>query len=236
MTNRRLENRLILVTGASRGIGRAVAEALARQGAHLILVARTVGGLEEADDEIKRAGGSATLVPLDLTDFDAIDRLGASIYERWGKLDGLVGNAAMLGSLSPLGHIKPDSWKQLLDVNLTANWRLLRSLDPLLRRSDAGRVLFVTSAVGHEPRAYWGGYAVSKAALEMMAFIYAEETRSSPVRVNVINPGGTRTRMRADAYPGEDPATLPTPEDIAPRFVDLMLPSCTKHGECVEVR
>lgn len=232
----RLAGRLMLVTGASRGIGRAVASALAKEGAHVVAVARTVGGLEDLDDEIQKEGGSATLVPLNLTDFDALDRLGASLFERWGKLDGFVGNAAMLGALSPITHVKPDSWKTLIDLNLTANWRLVRSLDPLLKRSDAGRVVFVTSSVGNRPRAFWGGYAVSKAALEMLALVYAEECRTTRVRVNIVDPGAVRTRMRAEAYPGEDPATLPTPAEIAPALVELLLPSTESHGERVTIR
>lgn len=236
MTERHLEGRLAVVTGASRGIGRAVAVALARAGAHVIAIARTVGGLEELDDEIQAAGGSATLVPVDLTDFDAIDRLGASIYERWKKLDILIGNAAMLGPLSPLGHIKPDAWKNVIDLNVTANWRLIRSLDPLLKLSDAGRVVFVTSGVGHKPRAYWGGYAVSKAALEMLALTYAAECATTNIRVNLVNPGATRTKMRAQAMPGEDPETLPKPETLAALFLSLVDPSLNKHGERIDAQ
>jgi len=228
----RLAGRVALVTGASRGIGRAVAVTLAREGAHLVLVARTSGALEEVDDEI---GGGATLVPLDLTDYDAIDRLGAALYERHGKLDVLIGNAGILGNLSPLGHISPKVWDQVMAINLTANWRLIRSMDPLLRQSDAGRVVMVTSSVGHKPRAYWGAYAVSKAALENLTLTYAAEVEKTPIRVNLVNPGGTRTRMRAQAYPGEDPQTLKTPEDIAGRFVELCLPECSRHGELVSL-
>ncbi len=227
----RLAGRVALVTGASRGIGRAVATALAREGAHLILVARTSGALEEVDDVI----GGATLVPLDITDYDAIDRLGAALYERHGKLDVLIGNAGILGNLSPLGHISPKVWDQVIAVNLTANWRLLRSMDPLLRQSDAGRVVMVTSSVGHAPRAYWGAYAASKAALENLTFTYAAEVEKTSIRVNLVNPGSTRTRMRAHAYPGEDPETLKTPEDIADAFVELTLPACTRHGELISL-
>ena len=226
-----LSGRVALVTGASRGIGRAVAVALAREGAHLVLVARTSGALEEVDDEV----GGATLVPLDLTDFDAIDRLGAALFERHGKLDILVGNAGILGNLSPVGHIDPKVWDQVIAVNLTANWRLLRATDPLLRQSDAGRVVMVTSSVGHKPRAYWGAYAASKAALENLTLTYASEVEKTPIRVNLLNPGGTRTRMRAHAYPGEDPATLKTPEDVAGHFVELCLPSCQRHGDLITI-
>ncbi len=220
-----LEGRIALVTGASRGIGRAAAIALAKAGAHVILTARTVGGLEEADDEIREAGGSATLVPMNLRDFDAIDRLGASIYERWGRLDGFLGNAGVLGQLSPLAHLEPKTFQEVLDVNLTANWRLIRSLDPLLRLSDAGRVLFVTSGAARKHTAYWGAYALSKAALESLALTYAAECETTKVKVNLINPGPMRTAMRKKAMPGEDPAKLPVPEDLAYRVVEMLSPT-----------
>ncbi|MBN9590986.1 MAG: SDR family NAD(P)-dependent oxidoreductase, partial [Alphaproteobacteria bacterium] len=181
-----LENRIALVTGASRGIGRAAALALAAQGAHVIAIARTVGGLEELDDEIRKAGGSATLVPLNLKDFAALDRLGASIFERWGRLDAFLGNAGTLGVLTPLGHLEPKVFQELLDINVTANWRLIRSLDPLLKQSDAGRVLFISSTVARKPRAFWGGYAMSKAALESLALTYAAECEGSAIRVNLF--------------------------------------------------
>ena len=227
----RLEGRIALVTGASRGIGAAVAELFARHGAHLILAARTVGGLEETDDRIRAAGGEATLVPMDLTDTEAVNRLGASIYERWGKLDILVANHGLLGVLSPIAHYDPKLWDEVMAANLTACQRLVRSLDPLLRQSDAGRAVFVTSgaAVGERPN--WGAYAVSKAALEAMIRTYAGETRRTNLRVNLLDPGPVRTAMRATAYPGEDPATLKTPEDIAPAFLDLAAPDCIAHGE-----
>ena len=203
MSGGRLENRIALITGATRGIGRAVAKRFAAEGANLILVGRTTGALEEVDDEIRSISGrNATLVPMDLTDYDAIDRMGAALFERFGKLDILVGNAGMLGTLSPLAHLDPKVWDQVMAVNTTANWRLIRSMDPLLRMSDAGRVVMVTSTVGHEPRAYWSAYAVSKAALEMIAKIYAEETVTTNVKVNILNPGATRTNMRARAFPG----------------------------------
>lgn len=232
--SKRLQGRIALVTGASRGIGAAVARRFAEEGAHLVLTARTTGGLEEIDDEVQKITGEpATLVPLDLTDFDAIDKLGAAIYERFGKLDVLVGNAGVLGTLSPIGHIDPKVWDQAMAVNTTANWRLIRSLDPLLRASDAGRAIFVTSTVGREARPYWGIYAVSKAAMEMTVLIYAAEMAKTNVRVNLINPGATRTAMRAEAFPGEDPETVKTPNSIAGRFVDLAEAASTRNGELV---
>jgi NAD(P)-dependent dehydrogenase (short-subunit alcohol dehydrogenase family) len=220
-----LEGRIALVTGASRGIGRAAAIALAKAGAHLVLVARTVGGLEETDDEIQKIGGSATLVPMNLRDFDAIDRLGASIYERWGKLDAFLGNAGVLGMLTPLAHLDPKTFQEVLDVNLTANWRLIRSLDPLLRQSDAGRVLFVTSGAARKHVAYWGAYALSKSALEILALTYAVECEPTNVKVNLINPGPMRTLMRQKAMPGEDPAYLVKPEDMAYKVVEMLCPA-----------
>ena len=228
-----LENRIALVTGASRGIGRAAAIALARAGAHVILLARTVGGLEEADDEIQKAGGGATLVPLNLRDFEALDRLGASIHERWGKLDAFLGNAGVLGALTPLSHLDPKVWQEAIDVNVTANWRLIRSLDPLLRASDAGRVLFVTTGAARKHTPYWGVYAVTKAALESLALTYAEECAGTNVKVNLFSPGPLRTAMRKRAMPGEDPETLRPPEAVAPEIVELLSPSCTKNGELV---
>ena len=232
---KRLEGRVAVITGASRGIGRAVAKRFAEEGAHIIAIARTTGALEELDDEIQAAGGHATLVPLDMEDLDAIDRLGQAINDRWGKLDILVGNAALLGTLAPIAQIEAKEWDQLIKVNLTANWRLVQSLDPLLQKSDAARCVFVTSSVGHEPRAYWGSYAVSKAGLEMMAGIYAQETEKTNIRVNMINPGGTRTNMRAKAMPGEDPQTVKSPEDVTEYFLELCEPACVKHGELVEL-
>jgi len=231
-----LSGRVALVTGASRGIGRAAAIALAREGAHVILVARTVGGLEEVDDEVRNAGGSATLVPLDVKDFPALDRLGASIFERWGRLDAFLGNAGVLGVLTPLAHLDPRVFQQLLDVNVTANWRLIRSLDPLLRQSDAGRVLFITSSVARKHTAYWGGYAMSKAALESLALTYASECENTGVRVNLLNPGPLRTAMRARAMPGEDPQSLNPPEAAAPVIVRLLSPANTGNGELINLR
>ena len=231
-----LENHIALVTGASRGIGRAAAVALGAAGAHVICIARTVGGLEEADDEIKAAGGSATLVPLDLKDFEALDRLGASIFERWKKLDIFFGNAGILGVLGPLSHLQPKEFGKLLDINVTANYRLIRSLDPLLRQSDAGRVLFVTSGVARNPRPFWGGYAMTKAALESLALTYAAECDGTNVKVNLFNPGPMRTVMRAKAMPGEDPGTLPKPESAAPMIVELLSPSNQRNGELMKFK
>ncbi len=231
--SRPLENRIALVTGASRGIGRAVAVELARQGAHVIALARTQGGLEELDDEIRGLGGAATLVPCDLNDFDALDRLGAAIFERWSKLDVFLGNAALLGSISPLPHLDPKEWDKVMAVNVTANYRLIRSLDLLLRASDAGRVVLMTSGAGHKAdlSPYKGLYATSKAAVDAIGRTYAAETRTtSNVCVTLVTPGYVRTRMRAQAMPGEDPMTLPTPEDIAPQIVKLCTPAWTETG------
>jgi NAD(P)-dependent dehydrogenase (short-subunit alcohol dehydrogenase family) len=202
-----MAGRTALITGASRGIGRAAALALAGAGAHVILVARTTGGLEETDDAIQKIGGTATLVPMNLRDFDAIDRLGASIYERWGKLDAMLGNAGVLGTLTPLAQITPKGFAEVMEVNVTANWRLIRSMDPLLRQSDAGRVLFVSSGAAKKHTTY------------------AAECRETNLKVNLLNPGPMRTAMRAKAMPGEDPATLPTPDEIAPQIVEMLSPS-----------
>jgi NAD(P)-dependent dehydrogenase (short-subunit alcohol dehydrogenase family) len=235
-TTQRLAGRLALITGATRGIGRAVALAFAREGAHLILVGRTSGALEEVDDEVRSLGGNATLLTLNLKHHDKIDALGPTIFQRWGKLDILVGNAGILGPLSPLGHITADAWSEVLEINLTANWRLIRTLDPLLRRSDAGRAIFVSSGAAVAPRAYWGPYAASKAALEALVRVYAHEVENTPVRVNMLNPGPIRTGMRAKAFPGEDPNTLRTPEDIVPTFLRLAEASCTDNGRLFDLK
>jgi len=233
----RLAGKIALVTGASRGIGKAVARLFAREGAELILVARTTGGLEELDDEIRQINGKTSLlVPLDLREFTAIDRLGYALYERYGRLDVLVGNAGDLGTLAPVGHIEPDEWQRVLDINLTANWRLLRSIDPLLRQSEAGRAIFVSSSVGSQARPFWGTYSVSKAALEMLVKIYAEEIKSTKIRANLIDPGRTRTGMRAAAYPGEDPMTLPTPEEIAEKFLPLASAAFDGNGQVIKAQ
>ncbi|MBS0520079.1 MAG: SDR family NAD(P)-dependent oxidoreductase [Proteobacteria bacterium] len=229
----RLKGRIALVTGASRGLGAAAALAYAREGAHCILVARTVGGLEEVDDRIKAIGGSATLVPLDVTDGPGIDRLGAALYERFGKLDILLGNAGMLGMLAPIGHIEPDIFERTMAVNVTANWRLIRSLDPLLRQSDAGRAIFVTCGVSRRIVPYWSLYAASKAALDMMVGTYAAECGHTRVRVNLYDPGPLRTKLRNQAFPGEKPETVPAPEEHTEALIGLSLPSCTMNGEWV---
>jgi NAD(P)-dependent dehydrogenase (short-subunit alcohol dehydrogenase family) len=230
-----LNGRIALVTGASRGIGRAVALQLARAGAHVIALARTQGALEDLDDAIRAEGGDgATLMPCDVKDFDALDRLGATIFARWGKLDILVGNAGALGPVSPLGHVEPHQWDDTFAVNVTANWRLIRSLDPLLRASDAGRAVFITAGVAHAAvfRPYWGPYAASKAALEALARTYAAETMNiTPVRVMIVNPGPMRTKMRAQAMPGEDPMILRTPEELAPKIAAICAPDWTETGK-----
>jgi NAD(P)-dependent dehydrogenase (short-subunit alcohol dehydrogenase family) len=227
-----LSGRIAVVTGASRGIGRAVALDLARAGAHVVAVARTEGALVELDDEIRALGRAdgATLVPMDVAQGEAVDRLGAAIHERWGRLDVLVGNAGVLAPLSPLGHVRPQDFERALAVNLTANWRLIRSLDPLLRRSDAGRAVFVTSGAARGARAYWGPSAVTKAGLEALARTYAAETVETAVRVNLVEPGPIRTRMRAMAMPGEDPLTVDPPEALSPHIVRLCAPETSETG------
>ena len=229
--DRRLAGRVAVVTGASRGLGAAVARVIAAEGTHVVLVARTVGGLEETDDAVRAAGGTATLVPLDLKEADRIDALGPQIFERFGKVDIFVGAAAALGALTPVGHIRPDHWNETLAVNLTANWRMLRTLDPLLRRSDAGRVLIVSCAIAGGTDAYWAGYAASKGGLETLANLYAAETVNTPVRVNIVDPGAIRTGLRAAAFPGEDPATVRTADAAAAAMLPFLLPDNTRHGE-----
>lgn len=231
---RPLSGRIALVTGASRGIGRAICLELARAGAHVIALARTQGALEELDDAIRRLGSAATLVPCDVTDFDALDRLGAAIFQRWGKLDVLIGNAGVLGPVSPLAHVDPKQWDEVIAVNVTANWRLIRSLDVLLRAAEAGRAVFISSGAAHAAhfKPYWGPYAMSKAALDAIVRTYAAETANlSAVKVMAVNPGPISTRMRAQAMPGEDPAKLPRPEDLAPKILALCLPEWTETGK-----
>lgn len=230
-----LDGRIAVVTGASRGIGRAVALRYAAEGAHVIALARTVGALEELDDEIGKEGGSATLVPVDLNDLDKLEALGPSLYQRFGKVDIFVANAGGLGTIGPVSHHEPKLWEETFRINVHANFRLIRSLEPALRLSDAGRAIFVTSGAARRNTAYWGAYAASKAALETIALTWADELANTKVRVNLLSPGPIATRMRAAAFPGEDPATLRKPEDIAAAFVDLALPSCTRHGETVSL-
>ena len=226
-----LASRIALVTGASRGIGHATARALARAGAHVIALARTQGGLEELDDEIRKDGGTATLVPLGLTDFDGIARLGAALHQRHGKLDILVGNAGVPGPSSPLGHIDLKPWNDVIAVNVTANFQLIRCMEPLLRKSDAGRAVFLTSGAANQATAYLGPYAVSKAALETLVRVWAHETASTPMRVNLFSPGPIRTRMRASVYPGEDPMSLDTPEQAAEFIVPMCAPEWSESGK-----
>jgi NAD(P)-dependent dehydrogenase (short-subunit alcohol dehydrogenase family) len=233
--DRRLAGRVAVITGASRGIGAATAVLFAAEGAHVVLLARTVGGLEEVDDAIRTAGGTATLVPCDLTEFDRIDNLGPPLLERFGRVDVFVGNAGTLGDMTPLGHYDAGRWHEVFDVNVHANWRLIRVLDPLLRRSDAGRAVLLSSTAARSARAYWGAYAVSKAALETLARVWAAEVANTGVRVNILNPGGTRTTMRAAAFPGEDPMTLKTPDVVAAALLELAVPECTRNGELIEL-
>ena len=235
-TSGRLAGRVALVTGASRGLGAAVATTFAREGAQVVLVGRTVGGLEEVDDAIRAAGGAAaTLAPMDLKDGDKIDQMAQLIDQRFGKLDILVGNAGLLGGLYPVGQMPPATWDDVFAINVTANARLIGAFDPLLRKSGSGRAIFVTSRAASTARAYWGAYAASKAALETLAKIYAAEVERFGVKVNLLDPGPVRSKMRTQAFPGEDPATLPTPEEVAPWFLGLAEAGCTRHGEVVRV-
>ena len=236
MSDTQNPSRIALVTGASRGIGAAIALELAQAGHHIIATARTVGGLEELDDKIRALGGSATLVPLDIKDFDGIARLALALNERYGKLDVLIGNAGVLGPLSPLEHIEPKNFDNLMAVNVTANWQLIRTMNALLTRAPAGRALFVTSGAAYRGRAYWGPYAASKAALDAMVRSYAAETATTNVRANLFAPGPTRTGMYIGAFPGVDPETLPTPEDVAKAMLPLCLPECTESGKIYNFR
>jgi NAD(P)-dependent dehydrogenase (short-subunit alcohol dehydrogenase family) len=231
-----LTGKVALVTGASRGIGYFTALELAKAGAHVVACARTVGGLEDLDDAIKALGGSATLVPFDLADMNAIDALGASIFERWGKLDILVANAGVLGVISPIGHIEAKTFEKVMTINVTATWRLIRSVDPLLARSEAGRAVILSSAAAHKCRPFWGPYSASKAAVEALARTWAGESQSTPLRITSVDPGATRTAMRAQAVPGEDPETLPHPSDVAKAIIALVSPEFTETGKLFVVR
>lgn len=234
-SSRPLEGRIALVTGASRGIGRAAALEIAKAGAHVIAVARTQGGLEELDDEIRAAtGDGATLTPLDISDGDGIDRLGGVIFERFGRIDALIHAAADLGTLTPVSHLEPKTWTKVVAANLSAPYRMIRSFEPLLRASDAGRAVFLSSGVASKPRAYWGAYAATKAGMETLVRCWADEVENTPIRAAIVNPGPTRTRMRAEAFPGEDPLTLPEPSEIAPLIVDLCRPDKTPPLETIQ--
>jgi NAD(P)-dependent dehydrogenase (short-subunit alcohol dehydrogenase family) len=220
-----LTGRIALATGATRGIGRAIAIGLAKAGAHVIAVGRTQGALEELDDELRGLGCEApTLVPLDLMNGEGIDQLGGAIFQRWGRLDILIGAAGILGVTTPVPHMDPEVWERVLKVNLTANYRLIRSMDPLLRAAGEGRAVFLTSGAAARPRAFWGAYAASKAGLEALAAVYADEVEHTAVRVALVNPGPMRTLMRARAFPGEDPMTLPAPDEIVPLILELVAP------------
>ncbi len=228
--------RIALVTGASRGIGAAAALELARRGAHVILAARTQGALEALDDAIRAAGGAATLVPLDLRAPQSCDELARIVAERWGRLDALIGAAGILGPLTPVSQIEPNSWAEVFTVNFHANWALIRAFEPLLRSSEAGRAVFVTSGAARNARAYWGAYAASKAALDALVHSWAMELSATSIRANLVNPGPMRTAMRAAAFPGEDPKTLPAPEDIAPLIADMAGPDWTDTAGLIDWR
>lgn len=235
-TDKLLAGRITLVTGATRGIGYHTALALAKAGSHIIAIGRTQGGLEDLDDAITEIGGETTLVPMDLKNYDAIDQLGGIINERWGKLDGLLGNAGTLGEITPAPHVTPKSFDDVMAINMTANYRLIRSLDPLLRASPSGRAVFISSGVARTHRPYWNAYAASKAALEAFVTSYAHEVEVTDLKVNLLNPGATRTAMRAKAMPGEDPDTLPHPSTLAPLIVEMLSPDYTRNAGCVSFR
>ena len=231
-----LSGKVILVTGASRGIGHAVSLSAAQAGADVIITGRTIGALEELDDAIKASGAHATIVEHDMSDFAALPRLAAAIHERWGRLDGLVANAAILGTLTPLSHLDQNVWDETISINLTAQWHLIKAMEPLLTAAPAGRAILVSSGAAHGSYPFWGPYAVSKAGLEAMGRVWAGETEQTNLRVNMINPGGTATSMRAAAFPGEDPNTLPSPDAIAPAFLQLLSSDCQDHGRLFQAR
>lgn len=228
-----LTNSIALVTGASRGIGAATAIVLARLGAHVVITARTQGGLEETDDAIRAVGGSATLLPLDLAEGAQVDAIGPSLFQRFGRLDVLVHAAGALGRLTPVSHIVPHDWADVLAVNLSAAWHLIRTCDPLLRTAEAGRAVFVTDQRARAPKAYWGAYGATKAGMEHLVLTWADEVRTTRLRVNLFDPGPTATRLRTNAMPGEDPTTLPKPNDVAPSLAALCQPSEQRHGVLV---
>lgn len=231
-----LSGKVALVTGASRGIGFATAIELAKNGAHVIALARTVGGLEELDDEIQKVGGSATLIPHDLMDLEGIDNIGAALHERYGKLDILVANAAMLGPITPIGHIDAKTFEQVMHLNVTATWRLIRSVEPLLAKSDSGRAAIISSGAAHSCKAFWGAYAASKAAIEALARVWAAEVEKRGIIVNSVNPGATRTTMRAQAMPGESPDAQPLAEEVAAKIVRIFASDATQTGMLYDVR
>ena len=231
-----LSGRLVLVTGATRGIGRAVAIGAAAAGAELIITGRTTGALEEVDDAIRQTGGTATIVEMDMKDYPAMPRLAAVIHDRWGRLDGYVANAAILAPLTPITHLTPENWDESVAVNLTGQWHMIRALDPLLRAAPSGRAILVSSGASTGSRPFWGPYAATKAALEAVGRSWAGESEQTNLRINMMNPGSTATEMRASAFPGEDPATLPAPEDIVPAFLELLSEECSYHGEMVDAR
>ena len=231
-----LDGKLVLVTGATRGIGRAVAIGAAAAGAELIITGRTTGALEEVDDAIRGAGSTATIVELDMKDYAAMPRLASVIHERWGRLDGFVANAAVLAPLTPVTHLTPENWDESIAVNLTGQWHMIRALDPLLRAAPAGRAILVSSGAAVGSRPFWGPYAATKAALEAVGRSWAGESEQTGLRINMLNPGGTATGMRASAFPGEDPASLPSPEDIVPAFLELLSDECNYHGALVNAR
>lgn len=236
MSDIKLNGKIALITGASQGIGAAVAKAYAKAGAHVILIARNKKNLEKVDDEIRSNGGQATLLPLDLQDLDSIDKIGPVIAQRFGKLDIFVGNAGLLGTLMPVHQISTTEFDRVLNVNLSANFRLIKTLDPVLKAADNARVIFVSTGQGvTKGRAYWGTYAISKSALETMAMVYADETRQTNMRVNILDPNTVRTDMRASAKPGEDPQSLPAPEDITDDFLKLAADDCMHHGEIIRI-
>ena len=225
-----LDGRVALITGASRGIGAAVARLFAANGAHVVLLARTIGGLEAVDDAIRAAGGSATLMPQDLSRLDELDRLGPALRERFGRLDILVGNAGLLGTLTPVTHMDSPEWQRVMSVNLAANLRILRGVEPLLRASDAGRVIFTTSDAATRPLAYFGAYCASKAGLQMMALSFAAENDGGSLRVNLVDPGVVDTAMLREAFPGGYQQAMRAPDEVAPLYLELALPACARHG------
>ena len=230
-----LQGRVALVTGASRGIGAATAIELGRLGAHVVLTARTQGGLEETDDSIRAAGGTATLLPMDLADTASLDKIGPSVYARFDRLDILVHAAGALGKLTPVSHILDADWAEVMAVNLSATWRLIRGCAPVLTASDAGRAVFVTDARARQPTAYWGPYGASKAGLEHLVLTWAAELRGTPLRINLFDPGIVASRLRGNAFPGENPSRLRRPEAVAPGIAALCLPAETRHGEIIKI-